>query len=273
MIQKDANLPLYKQMSLLNVAKSSFYYVPKEKPEKRYALLQAIDRIYTKYPFYGSRRIKYELKQQGFDVSRKTVTQCMRFMGISAIYPKPRTSIPQKENKIYPYLLRDYTIDAVNDVWCADITYIPLPKGFVYVVAVMDWHSRAVLSWRLSTCMDTDFCVAALEEALVKYGKPHIFNTDQGSQFTSQKFTNVLKKHDIQISMDGRGRFMDNIFIERLWRSLKYEEVYLHAYESPLAAKQGIGAWFEFYNTLRPHMALSSVQPLVYYEAKLAKAS
>lgn len=266
-------MPICKQLLLLKVPKSTFYYHPVETPDASCILMQHIDKIYTKYPFYGTRRLVLALEEQGIPTTRKAVSTCMKYMGISAIYPKPKTSLPAKGHKIYPYLLGNCAIELVNDVWCADITYIPLAKGFGYVVAVMDWHSRAVLSWKFSTCMDTDFCVAALEDALQQYGKPKIFNTDQGSQFTSLAFTGVLQRHGIQISMDGKGRFMDNIFIERLWRSLKYENVYLHAYENPLAAKQGIGEWFEFYNTVRPHTALSAEKPLLYYVARQRQAA
>ena len=197
----------------------------------------------------------------------------MRLMGLMPIYQKPRTSVPHPEHRRYPYLLRDLSITGPNQVWCSDITYIPMRKGFLYLVAIMDWHSRKVLSWRLSNTMDTDFCVAALEEALAKYGKPAIFNTDQGRQFTSFAFTNVLRENGIRISMDGRGRWLDNVFIERLWRSLKYECVYLNAFETGSEARAGIGRWLDFYNRLRPHTALGGITPDMSHELNLIKAA
>jgi putative transposase len=226
--------------------------------------MERIDRQYL--AFYGSRRMAAWLTTQGFPVNRKRVQRLMRLMGLVAIYQRPNTSKAAPEHTKYPYLLGGLTIDRVNQVWCSDITYIPLAKGFIYLVAIMDWHSRTVLAWRISNTLHADFCVEALEEALRRFGKPEIFNTDQGSQFTSTDFTGVLKAHGIRISMDGKGRCLDNIFIERLWRSLKYENIYLHAYASVTAAKAGIGDWLNFYNEERLHQAHDYRTPRQIYE-------
>jgi putative transposase len=231
-------------------------------------LMALIDRQYLIRPFYGSRRMAAWLNTQGHAVNRKRVQRLMRLMGLVAIYQRPNTSKAAAEHIKYPYLLGGLTIDRVNQVWCSDITYIPMPRGFLYLVVIMDWHSRAVLSWRLSNTLHADFCVEALEEALRGFGRPEIFNTDQGSQFTSDDFTGVLKKSQIKISMDGKGRCMDNVFVERLWRSLKYEEVYLHAYASVSEAKSGIGAWLHFYNEERPHQTHDYRTPRQVYEAQ-----
>jgi putative transposase len=228
-------------------------------------LMALIDRQYLKTPFYGSRRMRVWLKGQGHRVNRKRVRRLMRLMGITAIYQRPNTSKPTSGHKIYTYLLRGVTVDRVNQVWGADITYIPMAHGFVYLVAIMDWYSRYVLAWRLSNTLDVDFCIDALEEALSK-GIPEIFNTDQGSQFTSQVFTGVLLKKGIKISMDGKGRCQDNIFVERLWRSLKYEEVYLKGYQRVPEARAGIGAYLSFYNQERPHQALEYLTPHEVFE-------
>ena len=224
-------------------------------------LMRRIDEMHLKRPFYGSRRIRDWLQDEGHDINRKRVQRLMRQMGIRALYPKPRTSKPGKGHKIYPYLLRDLVIDRPNQVWATDISYIPMAKGFVYLVAVIDWYSRKVLSWRLSNSMDTDFCVDALEEALSRHGSPEIFNTDQGAQFTSEAFTGVLKKAGVDISMDGKGRWIDNVFVERLWRSVKYEEVYLKAYETVAEARTGIGTYFQFYNSERRHQSMNRQTP------------
>lgn len=224
-------------------------------------LMRRIDEMHLKRPFYGSRRLRDWLQDEGYDINRKRVQRLMRQMGIRALYPKPRTSKPGKGHKIYPYLLRDLVIDRPNQVWATDISYIPMAKGFVYLVAVVDWYSRKVLSWRLSNSMDTDFCVDALEEALSRYGRPDIFNTDQGAQFTSEAFTAVLKEAGIDISMDGKGRWIDNVFVERLWRSVKYEEVYLKAYETVAEARTGIGTYFQFYNSERRHQSMNRQTP------------
>jgi putative transposase len=225
-----------------------------------------IDRHYLARPYYGSRRMAAWLATQGHLVNRKRVQRLMRLMGLVAIYQRPNTSKAAAEHKIDPYLLSGIVIERVNQVWCSDVTYIPMAKGFLYLVVVMDWASRAVLAWRLSNTLGADFCVEALEEALSRYGRPEIFNTDQGSQFTSDDFTGTLKDHGITISMDGKGRCMDNIFVERLWRSLKYEEVYLHAYASVAEAKAGIGAWLDFYNVERQHHSLGYRTPRQIYD-------
>lgn len=233
-----------------------------------------IDRCHLKYPFYGSRRIRDWLEDQGHIVNRKRVQRLMRTMGLVALYPKRNLSLANQAHKVYPYLLRNLVIDRSNQVWATDITYIPMAKGFVYLVAVMDWYSRRVLSWRVSNTLDTRFCIDALEEAIERHGAPEIFNTDQGSQFTSDDFIGVLKEHDIRISMDGKGRWMDNVFIERLWRSVKYEEVYLKAYEDISSAKASLCQYFEFYNSQRRHQSLDRQTPdQVYYNNMLRKAA
>ena len=230
--------------------------------------MHKLDALHLRHPFKGSRRLRDDLwDEHGLRINRKRVQRLMRLMGIRALHPGARTTRPDRQHKIYPYLLRDLTIDRVNQVWCTDITYIPMRKGFLYLVAVMDWHSRKVLSWCLSNSLDTAPCIEALEYALQTHGIPAIFNTDQGCQFTSEGFTGVLKAHGIQISMDGRGRWMDNVFIERLWRSLKYEEVYLKAYDTVAQATQGIGDWMDFYNQDRRHASLDRMTPdQVYYD-------
>ena len=226
-----------------------------------------IDRQYLARPYYGSHRMAAWLATQGHPVNRKRVQRLMRLIGLVAVYQRPNTSKPAAAHKVYPYLLGGLSIDRVNQVWCSDITYIPMAKGFLYLVAIMDWHSRAVLAWRLSNTLGADFCVEALEEALARFGRPEIFNTDQGSQFTSDDFTGVLRRHEVTISMDGKGRCMDNVFIERLWRSLKYEEVYLHAYGSVAAAKAGIGARLVYYNEERQHQSHGYRTPRQVYKA------
>jgi len=261
MIDRGHPIPITKQCGILEVSRSSFYYQPVPFPEGELALMRRIDEIHLKLPFYGSRRIRDQLQREGYKVNRKKVRRLMHLMGISALYPKRRTSLPDRGHKIYPYLLRDLTIERSNQVWCADICYIPMARGFLYLVAIMDWASRKVLSWRLSNTMDTEFCVDALEEALSLHGTPEIFNTDQGAQFTSDAFTQVLKDAGVRISMDGKGRWIDNVFIERLWRSLKYEEVYLKAYETVAEAIRGIGDYFDLYNDERPHQSLGRLTP------------
>lgn len=238
------------------------------------SLMYEIDRIFLEYPFFGTRQMRDYLNSNlGYCVGRKRVRRLMNRMGLAPVYQEPRTTVPHPEHKKYPYLLRGIEMSRPNQVWCSDITYIPMKKGFLYLVAVMDWHSRKVLSWQLSNSMDTEFCVAAVEEALAKYGKPDIFNTDQGSQFTSAAFTGLVQANGIKISMDGRGRCLDNIFIEWLWRSLKYENVYLNNYESGAEAKVGIGNWMHFYNTLRPHSSLGGIAPERFYLDMLANAA
>ncbi len=230
--------------------------------------MKKIDKIHLEHPAYGSRNMVCALQDQEIAIGRDRVRRLMQIMDVHAIYPKPRTSQPAKEHKIYPYLLRNLIIDRPNQVWATDITYIPMRKGFLYLVAIMDWASRRVLSWRLSNSMEEDFCVEALEEAIGRYGPPEIFNSDQGAQFTGRAFTGVLKSHGIRISMDGKRSWMDNVFIERLWRSLKWEEVYLYAYDSVLAAETGISTWLKFYNSERHHQGLGKQTPdAVYFGA------
>lgn len=261
MIDKEHKLPTTEQCRLLDISRSSLYYEPTPVSEKDLALMEAIDEIHLKYPFYGSRRIRNELWAKGFKVGRGHVGALMKKMGIEALYRKPKTSKPNPAHKVYPYLLNGLDITRANQVWAADITYIPMAKGFCYLVAIMDWASRKVLSWRLSNTLDKSFCIDALEEALNRYGTPEIFNTDQGSQFTSVDFTDLLHENKVKISMDGKGRWTDNVFIERLWRSVKYEDVYLKAYESMAELRAGLRAYFEFYNTERRHQALDYQTP------------
>ena len=268
-----AQLSIVRQCALLKIARSGLYYKKTGESSFNLGLMQEIDRAFTEWPFFGVRQMRRYLVSLGFGVGNKRVRRLMRIMGLMALYQKPKTSLPRPGDKRYPYLLRNLEINRSNQVWCSDITYIPMRKGFLYLVAIMDWHSRKVLSWRLSNTMDTDFCVFALEEALEKYGRPDIFNTDQGSQFTSFAFTNVLRSNEIRISMDGRGRWLDNVFIERLWRSLKYENVYLNAYETGSEARVGIGRWITFYNQTRPHSSLPGKTPdSQYYEGFLKAA-
>ena len=256
---------LSRQCALVSISRSAFYHTPKGESPANLALMRRIDELYLKYPFYGSRQMARHLGREGFEVGRHRVRRLMRLMGLEAIYRKPRTSDPNPEHRVYPYLLKGLAITRANHVWCADITYIPVQRGFLYLVAIMDWATRHVLSWRLSNTMDSGFCVDALDEALARYGRPDIFNTDQGSQFTGRDFTQTLKDADVAISMDGRGRCMDNIFIERLWRSLKYEAVYLHELTDGFVAERVIGEWISFYNTERPHSALAGRTPAEAY--------
>jgi putative transposase len=258
-------LPKTRRCELLQLARSTAYYHPVPVSEQDLLLMRLIDEIHLRLPFYGTRRVRDELQTQGHRVNRKLVQRLMRLMGLRALYPRPRTSQPGKGHKIYPYLLRGLTIDRPNQVWATDITYIPMAKGFMYLVAIMDWYSRRVLSWRVSNTLDTDFCIEALEEALQRHGTPEIFNTDQGSQFTSEAFTGVLKHNGIDISMDGKGCWVDNVFVERLWRSVKYEDVYLRACETPLELRLGLARYFEFYNTRRRHSALDRRTPNAVY--------
>ena len=273
MVDRDHPLPVVRQCELLDLPRSTYYHVPKLMPDEELALMALIDRCHLKYPFYGSRRIRDWLTDEGCQINRKRVQRLMGTMGIVALYPKRNLSLANQAHKIYPYLLRNLVIDRPNQVWATDITYIPMARGFVYLVAVIDWHSRKVLSWRLSNTLDASFCVDALEEAIDTYGKPEIFNTDQGSQFTGIDFIGVLKRENIHISMDGKRRWMDNVFIERLWRSVKYEEVYLRAYEDIGTARALLRRYFEFYNTERRHQSLDRQTPdNVYYQhvAKMA---
>jgi len=265
-------LSVRRQCELLAIARSGVYRPPVAVNDNDLALMRRIDELFTAWPFLGSRRITAMLRAEGHAVNRKRVRRLMRKMGVAALGPKPRTSKPAPGHKIFPYLLRGLAIERPNQVWCADITYIPIGRGILYLVAIMDWASRAVLAWRLSNTMDTSFCLNALQEALARFGRPEIFNTDQGSQFTDKDFTSVLCAHGVAISMDGRGRFSDNIFVERLWRSLKYEEVYLRAYESVAEARQGIAAYFNFYNHERLHQALGYRAPRQVFEEAMRVA-
>ena len=255
------HLSIVRQCALLQISRSGRYYQPVGESEPTLALMRLIDEAFLECPYYGSRQMMRHLHRLGHQVGRNRVARLMRKMGLRAIYQKPNTSAPHPEHRVYPYLLRDLAIVRPNQVWCSDITYIPMRRGFLYLVAIMDWHSRRVLSWRLSNTMDVTFCTEALEEALARHGKPGIFNTDQGSQFTSLSFIQVLMDAGIRISMDGRGRWMDNVFIERLWRSLKYECVYLHAFETGLALHAGLLRWIDHYNTRRPHSSLAGRTP------------
>ena len=266
LLERDhAALSIRRQCTLLGVARSGVYRLPRPANENDLALMRRIDELFTAWPFLGSRRMAAMLRAKRQTVNRKRVQRLMRRIGIAALGPKPRTTKPAPGHKIYPYLLRGVTVERPNQVWAADITYIPIGRGFLYLVAIIDWASRAVLSWQLSNTMDVSFCVAALEQALARFGKPEIFNTDQGSQFTSAAFTGVLAAAGIRISMDGRGRWMDNVFIERLWRSLKHEDVYLKGYVDGREAKGGIAEWITFYNMRRPHQALGNRTPMVVW--------
>jgi putative transposase len=249
----NRNLSIVRQCRLLKVSRSGWYYKPKEESPFNLSLMRMIDEQFLATPYYGSRQMTRQLRRSGYRISRKRVRRLMRLMGLEAIYQAPRTSLPHPDHKVYPYLLKELNVNRPNQVWCSDITYIPIKRGFLYLVAIMDWCSRKVLSWRISNTLDTEFCVQALKEAIFLYGIPEIFNTDQGSQFTSFQFTNILKDHGIKISMDGKGRWMDNVFIERLWRSLKYECVYLNNFENGRQAKVLIGNWMIHYNRERPH--------------------
>jgi len=258
-------LSLSKQCELLHISRGSLYYQATFEPAKNLLVMRRMDELFMLYPFYGSRQMMRHLQREGFEVGRHRVRRLMKLMGLKAIYRKPRTSDPHPEHRIYSYLLRGLTITRPNHVWCTDITFIPLRRGFLYLVAIMDWATRHVLSWRLSNSMDTSFCIEALEEAIERYGSPEIFNTDQGSQFTSQAFTGVLRDAGIKISMDGRGRYLDNIFIERLWRSLKYECIYLKDMSDGFVAQREIGEWIGFYNRIRPHSSLDGRTPHEVY--------
>jgi putative transposase len=263
LVDRDHRQPsIRRQCALLGVARSGIYRPPTPANDGDLAVMRRLDELFTAWPFLGSRRMVAMLRAEGHAVNRKRVQRLMRRMGIAALGPKPRTTKPAPGHKIFPYLLRNLVVERPNQVWAADITYVPIGRGFLYLVAVIDWASRAVLAWRLSNTMDVSFCVAALEEALARFGKPGIFNTDQGSQFTSAAFTGTLAQAGVRISMDGRGRWLDNVFIERLWRSLKYEDIYLKGYADGREAKAGIGAWFAFYNARRPHQALGNRTPM-----------
>lgn len=274
MINRQHPLSVVAQCKLLGVPRARVYRLPTPPSAEKLDLMRRIDRLHLEHPFMGARSIQDQLNRQGIAISRGRVKAFMRRMGIAALYQKPSTTIPNLKHKVYPYLLRNRAITQPNEVWCADITYIPMAKGFAYLVAVMDWASRKVLSWRLSNTMTTDFCTEALEEAIARYGRPEIFNTDQGSQFTSEEFTDILKANSIEISMDGKGRWMDNVFIERLWRSVKYEHVYLHSYDSIAELRKGLKTYFSFFNQDRPHQGLARQTPdEVYFADRLRKAA
>jgi putative transposase len=260
-----SRLSISAQCSLLRISRSSYYYAPVPETDETLGLMTVIDETFMECPWYGSRQMARHLRRAGHQVGRRRARRLMAKMGLTPIYQRPRTSDPHPQHRVYPYLLRKLVIERPNHVWCADVTYIPMRRGFLYLVAIMDWATRKVLAWRLSNTMDAGFCVAALEEALGRFGKPEIFNTDQGSQFTSQAFTSVLRDAEVRISMDGRGRWMDNVFIERLWRSLKYECVYLHAFETGSELRAGLGRWITYYNTQRPHSGLAGKTPAEAY--------
>jgi putative transposase len=271
MIDKEHTLPLTRQSQILELARSSLYYEAVPISARDLELMRLIDEIHLKHPFMGSRSIRDQLQDMGHKVGRQHVSTLMKKMGIAAMYRKPRLSKPHPDHKVYPYLLRHLDISRANQVWAADITYIPMARGFCYLVAIMDWASRKVLAWRLSNTLDASFCVEALQEALARYGVPEIFNTDQGSQFTSDDFIGVLESQGISISMDGKGRWMDNVFIERLWWSVKYQDVYLKAYSSIAEARKGLGVYFEFYNSQRRHQSLDRRTPDDVYWSVLPK--
>lgn len=261
MIDRSHGLPLARQARELGISRGSVYYLPKPVCAADLVIMRRMDELHLEFPFAGSRMLRDLLRQEGIEIGRQHVATLMKKMAIEAIYRRPNTSKPMPGHKIYPYLMRKLPIVRPNQVWATDISYVPMAKGFVYLVAIVDWFSRKVLAWRVSITMEADFCVEALEEALARYGKPEIFNTDQGSQFTSHAFTSVLHREEIAISMDGRGAWRDNVVVERLWRSVKYEEVYLHAYAAVTEARTSIGRYFNFYNTRRPHSSLGARTP------------
>jgi putative transposase len=261
MIDRAHDLPITKQAEVLRISRGSVYYLPRPVPAADLAIMRRLDRLHLEFPFAGSRMLRYLLAAEGCKIGRRHVKTLMKRMGMEALYRRPRTTKPEPGHKIYPYLLRGVAITRPNQVWAMDITYIPMARGFVYLAVVLDWFSRRVLSWRLSNTMEAAFCVETLEDALVRYGKPDIFNTDQGSQFTGSAFTGVLANNGIVISMDGKGAWRDNVFVERLWRSVKYEEVYLRAYDSVSEARASIGRYLGFYNGRRPHSSLDGSTP------------
>jgi putative transposase len=269
MIDRTHDLPVVRQCQILSLARSTAYHRPQEVSEADLVLMRRIDELHLEHPFAGSRMLRDMLQREGHQIGRKHVATLMKRTGIEALYKKPNTSRRHPAHVIYPYLLRNLEISRANHVWAADITYIPMKRGFVYLFAVMDWASRRVLSWRLSNTLTTDFCTEALQEAIDRYGTPEIFNTDQGSQFTSLEFTQLLKDNEIAISMDGRGCWRDNVFVERLWKSIKYEEVYLHAYETVSVARSGIDQYLRFYNSRRPHSSLDKRTPDEFYFGNL----
>ncbi len=269
MIDRTHGLPVRRQAQLVGISRGTVYYLPEPASEAEQRLMRRIDELHLNHPFAGSRMLRDMLRREGFDVGRRHVATLMRRMGIEALYRKPNTSKKHPGHKVFPYLLRGLAIERANHVWATDITYIPMAHGWVYLVAIVDWASRRVLAHRVSISMDVSFCIEALEEAFARHGQPEIFNSDQGSQFTSEAFTDELKERGIAISMDGRGAWRDNIFVERLWRSVKYEEVYLHAYESVREARAGIARYIDFYNVGRPHSSLDKKTPDEFYFATL----
>jgi len=268
MIDRQHPLPVAQQCQLLEIARSSVYYVPQPVSAADLALMRQIDELHLQYPFAGSRMLRDILRLAGVSIGRKHVATLMRRIGIEALYQRPRTTTPHPGHKLFPYLLRNRQITAPNQAWAMDITYIPMRRGFVYLAAVLDWASRRVLAWQLSNSMTVDFCLDAVETTIRDYGVPEILNTDQGSQFTGTDFVELVQQHGIQISMDGKGSWRDNVFVERLWKSLKYEEVYLHAYDSVAETRQGLQRYFSFYNQRRPHSSLDGRTPdMVYFAA------
>jgi len=272
MIDRNHPLPISKQAKAVGISRGSVYYLPRPVSDYDQEVMKRIDHLHLDYPFAGSRMLRDLLKQEGYRIGRKHVATLMKRMGIEALYRKPRTTKPAAGHKIYPYLLRNLTITRPNQAWAMDITYIPMARGFVYLVAVVDWFTRRVLSWKVSITMDVHFCLEAVEDAMEQYGTPEIMNTDQGSQFTSQAFTGLLKENDIRISMDGKGAWRDNVFVERLWRSVKYEDIYLRAYESTAAVRTGLNRYFNFYNGRRPHSSLDGQTPDQVYFKMLSQA-
>ena len=274
MIDRDHGLPLRRQAEVLQLSRSTLYYEPRPVPAAELAIMRRVDELHLDYPFAGSRMMRDLLRGEGIAIGRERVVTMMRRMGIEALYRRPNTSKPAAGHKIYPYLLRGLDVVRPNQVWAMDITYIPMAHGFVYLAAVLDWFSRRVLSWRLSITMEVDFCLDAVEEALARHGRPEIFNTDQGSQFTSAAFTGMLLGRDIAVSMDGRGAWRDNVFVERLWRSVKYEEVYLRAYDSVGEARASIDQYLAFYNHKRPHSSLDARTPdQAYFDSLSQRAA
>jgi putative transposase len=273
MIDRNHELPVTRQCRLVKLARSTVYYEARPVSPETLALMRRIDELHLEYPFAGARMLRDMLRREGHTIGRGRVRRLMKRMAIEALYRRPNTSRKHGADAIYPYLLRSLTVDRPNQVWATDITYIPMRRGFVYLVAVMDWYSRRVLAWRVSNTLTADFCLDAVREAIACHGRPEIFNTDQGSQFTGAEFTGLLKEHQIQISMDGKGCWRDNVFVERLWKSVKYEEVYLKAYDSVTAAKTCLGNYLRFYNTRRPHRALDGKSPDAVYFANLPQTS
>lgn len=268
MIDRNHPLPISKQAKAVGISRGSVYYLPRPVSDVDLALMRQIDQLHLEYPFAGSRMLRDLLRQDGYQVGRKHVATLMKRMGVEALYRKPRTTKPGVGHKVYPYLLRNLSIDRPNQVWAMDITYVPMARGFVYLAAVVDWFTRRVLSWKVSITMDAHFCLEAVEDAIAQYGTPEIMNTDQGSQFTSQAFVGLMKKHDIRISMDGKGSWRDNVFVERLWRSVKYEDIYLRAYDTVSAVRTGLTRYINFYNSRRPHSNLDGQTPdQVYFVA------